>query len=382
MRKHKRILAFVLMLCMVFTMLTGCKKDDSTFFSITKEAAAFESYTYVGSGEFTMYAETINFEVSGKVNGGDWTLGARLWTEDEEINLAETLVYVDNSLYVNLDEILGTVSSFVIGVNFRSVLEDMYGIPVGWYELPMPEGYFDLNSDIYKEYSKFGLMFLEEMLNGIEIKKEKSNFTVEINEPKEFSVMLDNLATSVENHKPEFKEFLSGDYINYMKDALVELLDLYGNSIINVMERLNEERSLGYGEEEFQQARASFQDAIDSAKEEVEELTIEEIQAEMEEGFTGIVAELREAAVAMKEYDMGENTVSVKVSNSMEGKTGKKEYNLKVEVEAVSSEESASGIVELTMKQENVEITVPENAYSFEDWLYNILATVYEMTDY
>lgn len=380
MRKHKRILALVLMLCMVFTMFTGCKKDDSTFFSITKEAAAFESYTYVGNGEITMYGETVNFEVSGKVNGGDWTLGLKLWTADEEIELAEALVYVDDSLYVNLDGILDTVSSYVVGVNFRSVLADIYGIPVGWYEIPMPKGYLALNSDTYKEYNELGLELLEELLKGIEIKKEKSNFVIELNSTEQLSIIIDNMATYFENNEQKVMDSITGAQFEKMGDAVCEMLDTYGNAIINVVERLNEEKSLGYSGQEFEEARASVQEEIVSFKEEMKEIYNEEMQAEFHEAFAEGIAQMRQTAADIKEYDMGENTVSLKISNSMTGKEGKKEYTVKVEGEAVSSEESVSGVAEFTMKQENVSISVPENAYALEDWLYNVLSALYDIS--
>lgn len=370
-KRVKGITALFLMMCMVLSTFVGCKKDDSTLFSIVKEASAFENYTFNESGVITIDGEEITFEVAGTVNGANWSASIKGAYGAYNIDLGEVIMYVDNSLYLNIQSICDAVSAFVPGVNASSMLQDVYGIPVGWYELPMPEGYLAMNGEMYKEQNEFSVTMLEEMLSGIEIKKDKDVFTVEINSVDQFVKLMENMTIFMEKHKAELIEMSVGS--DEMYDGLVSIVDTYANSAVNAVVRINDEQNLGATEADIQGLKDEIQVEMDGLKEELTAIK-DETKAEMEASFDEAIALFKEAATELKDYDMGDNTIAFTIKTSLTGNDGSKEYKADVAMDVVAEESSVGLTMNSVIKQETVEVKVPEGAVALDDWMYAIMS--------
>lgn len=370
-KKVRGLVALVLMMCMVLSTFTGCKKDDSTLFSIVEEASNFENYTFDESGVITIDGEEITFKATGVVNGANWSMSLNAGYAAYNVELGEVLKYVDNSLYLNIEAIADAVSAFIPGVNAASMLQDVYGIPVGWYELPMPEGYLDLNNEMYKEQNALSVTMLQDVLNGIEIKKDKDVFTVEINSVDQFVSLVENMATFMEAHKAELIEMSVGT--DEMYDGVVSIVDTYAESAINAISKVNEEQGLGATEADIQEIKDELQVEMDSLKEELTSMK-EEMTTEMEASFDEAIATFREAAEELKGYEMGENTISFVISNSLTGKSGSKEYTADIDLTVAAEETEVTMVIDSIIKQETVEVTLPENAIKLDDWMYAIIS--------
>lgn len=169
MKRLQRLLSVMLVLIMMATLVSGCKKSkEATMFTVFEEAAEVTEYSY----EMTLNIESgedvfgdIEVKLSGDTDGERTTVGAKVKVQGITLKFEDALIIESDVIYINIGE-LSSVLSMFLGESVAALTEDME-----WLKLELADEYFTESPKASGTYS-FMADRLEAALEDFEIESE------------------------------------------------------------------------------------------------------------------------------------------------------------------------------------------------------------------
>lgn len=369
MKKMKKLLALLLVAVMV---LSGCKKEEATMFTVMEDAGEMTKYSYEITAEIESTIsgmEEAAIVLKGETDGKRTSLGIEVDYLFFSLELEELLIVDKDAIYINAEEILALAETY-IGYD----VEDMLGMELKWIELPYAEGL--INTSNTEESTKLVRSILEAAFAENEQTDKDGVHTVAIDGIDELITFVENFAEALEENKDELIKLSAGQDTDAATDAVKATVNLYMDAMISAVEKFSADNDLGITDEDIEEMKASVEAELENLNLDTETDT----EDAMEEAFDELEEAFEELIDGLNEVDKDKSSIDFTMSNSLTGKEGSREYTAEINLEIIDdvSDDEIKLVVESVMKEDkDLEVDIPKNVTELEELIYGILDFAY-----
>lgn len=370
MKRLQRLLSVMLVLIMMATLVSGCKKSkEATMFTVFEEAAEVTEYSY----EMTLNIESgedvfgdIEVKLSGDTDGERTTVGAKVKVQGITLKFEDALIIESDVIYINIGE-LSSVLSMFLGESVAALTEDME-----WLKLELADEYFTESPKASGTYS-FMADRLEAALEDFEIESEDGVHSVTIDGIDEIITFLEAFYDTLEDSEDEYEEKFSYLYDKDHTEILYDTLEQWLNTVIEAQEKYKEENNLPAStEEELAQSYEVINTYLESI--------FSDIEGSSDASFDSLLDSIETLIEALEDLDEDSVEAEISFANSVTGKEGAREFTTELSAEIVDTDSDEEIIISfecITVEDKDTKIKLPKNAADIEEIIYIIYDYAY-----
>ncbi len=365
MRRLQKLLSVMLVVIMMATLVSGCKKTkETTMFTVIEEAAEVTEYSY----EMTLNIESdedvfgnIEVKLSGETDGERTTVGAKVKVQGISLKFEDALIIESDAIYINIGELSSALKLF-LGASMADIAEDME-----WIKLEFADEYF---TETPKESGTYSFMAdrLETALDEFEIESEDGVHSVTIESIDEVIVFLEAFYDTLEDSEDEYEEKFGYLYDKDHTEILYDTIEQWLTTVIEAQEKYKQENNLPAStEEELAESYEVMNDYL--------EVIFSDVEGSSDASFDSLLESIEILVNALEDLDEDSAEVEINIANSVTGKEGAREFTTEISADIADTDSGEEIIISfecITVENKDIEIKLPKDVADIEDIVYII----------